>query len=180
MRLRANYDSGGEDGPEFIRCVDGQQPEILEVWTFSEKGVARKVHPTACRDVGAGFVGEFDTDYLTPTWLRVPMFVSTSINGSVKWLGVPGFLRKDSPPWALNLLAPYANWGYRGSITSPKWGSGSGGIPTVFLSCVINPIVSFQFTTGGSLRTPASLCVAPVTISLWITACTACKDLPLV
>ena len=55
-----------------------------------------------------------------------------------------------------------------------------GGIPTVFLSTGIVPPVSFQFTTGGSLRTPAALQVAPVTISLWRTARTACNTLPLV
>ena len=55
-----------------------------------------------------------------------------------------------------------------------------GGIPTVFLSRVIGPLVSFQFTTGGSLRTPAALCVTPMKISLWRTARTACKALPLV
>ena len=55
-----------------------------------------------------------------------------------------------------------------------------GGIQTVFLSTGIVPPVSFQFTTGGSMRTFAALHVAPVTIYLWITACTACKALPLV
>ena len=55
-----------------------------------------------------------------------------------------------------------------------------GGITAVFLSCGIGPLVFFQFITGGSLITPAALHVAPVTISLWRTARTACKSLPLV
>ena len=33
------------------------------------------------------------------------------MNGSVEWLGVPNFLRNDGPPWTLNLLAYYDNWG---------------------------------------------------------------------
>ena len=55
------------------------------------------------------------------------MFGRNYINGSVKWLGVPNFLRNYGLPWTLNLLAPYANWGGRGSSTSPKLGSGPGG-----------------------------------------------------
>ena len=55
-----------------------------------------------------------------------------------------------------------------------------GGIPTVLLSLGIVPITSFQFTTGGYFRTPTALCVAPDTISLWITARNVCKALPLV
>ena len=54
-----------------------------------------------------------------------------------------------------------------------------GGIPTVIISTGIRLPVSFQFNTRGFLRTPAALRVAPVTISLWRTACTACKSLPL-
>ena len=55
------------------------------------------------------------------------MFGRTSINGSAKWLGVPNFLKNDGPPWNLNLMVPYANWGDRGYSNSPNWGSGSGG-----------------------------------------------------
>ena len=55
-----------------------------------------------------------------------------------------------------------------------------GGIPKVFLPTRIILLISFQFITGGSLRTPAVLRVALVTISLWRTTRTACKALPLV
>ena len=52
------YDSGSgdEDGPKFIQCVDGRDPQIHEVWTFGEDGVTREVHPTSQVDVGTGFV----------------------------------------------------------------------------------------------------------------------------
>ena len=89
MCRRANYGSSGEDGPEFIRCVDGQQPKIHEVWNFCEESVTRKVHLIACVDVGAGFFVGLDTDYLTTTCHRVPMFVRNYINGSVEWIGIP-------------------------------------------------------------------------------------------
>ena len=67
------------------------------------------------------------TDYLTPIWRRVPMFGRNFINGNVKWLGVPDLLMNDVPPWTLNLLDPYANWGDRGSSTNPNWGVQYGG-----------------------------------------------------
>ena len=55
------------------------------------------------------------------------MFRINYINGIVEWLGITDFLRNDRPPWTLNLLDPYANWGDRGSSTNLNWGSGSGG-----------------------------------------------------
>ena len=55
------------------------------------------------------------------------MFGRNYINGSVKCLGVPKFLRNDGPPWNLNLLDPYDNWVGRGSSTSPNLGSVYGG-----------------------------------------------------
>ena len=55
-----------------------------------------------------------------------------------------------------------------------------GGIPTVFLSTIIVPPMRFQFTIWGSLKTCAVLCTKPVMISLWRSAHTACKVLPLV
>ena len=99
------YDSGSgnEEGTKFILFVDGQHPQIHEVWNLREDGVTRKVHPTARVHVGAGFVGEFATDYINPSWRRVSMFGINSINRSVKWLGVPDFLRTDGPPLRLSI-----------------------------------------------------------------------------
>ena len=68
--------------------MDRQEPQIHEVWTFSEDGVTREVHPKARVDVSARFVGEFATGYLNPSWHRITMFGVNYINGSVKWLGV--------------------------------------------------------------------------------------------
>ena len=58
MRCRSNSGSGGKDGPKFICCVEGRQPQIREVWNFGEDGVTCAVHLTARVDVGAGFFGE--------------------------------------------------------------------------------------------------------------------------
>ena len=50
-------DSGSEDafGPEIIQCVDGQEPQIHEVWDFVSDGITREIHPTAQMDVGSEF-----------------------------------------------------------------------------------------------------------------------------
>ena len=77
---------GDEDGPKFIQCVDGRKPQIHEVWTFSEDGVTCEIHPTEWVDVGAGFVSEFVTNYLTPSWRRISTFGENSINGTIQFL----------------------------------------------------------------------------------------------
>ena len=127
MRWKSNFGSGGEYRPKFIYCVDRKQPQIHEIWTFREYGVTHEVFLTAQVYVGAGFVSEFSTNDLTTSWRRVPMFGTNSINGSFDWLGIYDFLWNDGLPWALNILAPYASWGYRGSIINQNWGSGYGG-----------------------------------------------------
>ena len=86
-----------------------------------------EVHPTVRVDVGAGVVGEFSTNYLNPSWRRVPMFGINSINGGVQWLGVPNFLRTYGPAWTANLLATHPSWGDQGSINNYNWGSQSRG-----------------------------------------------------
>ena len=87
----------------------------------------REVHMIERVDVGAGFVGEFATDCLTPSWRRIPMFGVNPINGSYQWLGVPDFLITDGPPWTDNLLAPVHILGDGGITTNQNWGSQPGG-----------------------------------------------------
>ena len=53
IRRPSDSSSGDEDGPKFIRCADGRDPNIHEVWTFGEDGVTREFHPTAQVLVGA-------------------------------------------------------------------------------------------------------------------------------
>ena len=59
------------------------------------------------------------------------MFGRNSINGSVKWLGVPDFLSTYGHPWTSNILAPHPSWRYQVSITNPNWGSWSEGVPDI-------------------------------------------------
>ena len=44
------------------------------------------------------------------------MFGWISINGIVKWLGVPSFLQNDGPPWADNILWTSLRWGVGGTV----------------------------------------------------------------
>ena len=86
---------GDGDGPQFIFCVDSQQPKIHEVCISGEYSVTPEVHTTAFLDVVA-FVGDyFSTFYITPTWSRVPMFGRKLSNGSVEWIVFPSFLWID-------------------------------------------------------------------------------------
>ena len=83
INIPSNSGSGDAEGPDSIRCLDGRDPQIHEVWTFGEDSVTREVHPTAQVNNGSGFVGEFATNYLTESWSRVSTFGRNSINGSV-------------------------------------------------------------------------------------------------
>ena len=70
--------------------------------------------------------------------------------------------------------------GTEGPVLVLTWAVVLGVIPAVFLSTGIVLPVSFQFTTGGSLKTLAALRVAPMKISLWKNTHTVYKALPLV
>ena len=50
-----------------------------------------------------------------------------SINGSVKWLGVPDFHRNSGPSCTAHLLAPYSRWVDSGTTTNQNLGSQPGG-----------------------------------------------------
>ena len=120
--IRQAFNSGSEtdDGLEFIRCVGGRQPETHEVWNFGDDRITRKFYPVARVDISA-FLGDcFGTNYLAKNGRRMPMYGRKLINGSVKWLGVPTFLRNYGPPWADNILCPSLCWGVGG--TYEIWG----------------------------------------------------------
>ena len=46
IRWPSDSGDGKKYRPEFIRCVDGRQPEIHEVWTVGEDDFSPEVHPT--------------------------------------------------------------------------------------------------------------------------------------
>ena len=63
------------------------------------------------------------------------MFGVNSINGSVRWLGVPAVLRTYGYPWTDNILAPSPSWVNDGTTTNknsgsqPFWTYGSVAVP---------------------------------------------------
>ena len=117
----SNSGSGGTELSEFIWCVDGREPQIHEVWAFGSDGITREVNPTAQVDAGAGVVGEFSSNYLTESGIRVPILGQIFINGSVEYLGIPDFQRTGGPFWDENLLDPCFSWGDSGTTTNQNW-----------------------------------------------------------
>ena len=113
-------DSGSwdEEGPKFIRCVDRRDPYIQKVWTFGEDSGMHEVHMTARVDFNTGFVGEFATDYLNPSWRRVSVFGVNPIYGRVQYLGVPFLMMTYGHPWTNNILDPSPSWGTGGTATN--------------------------------------------------------------
>ena len=99
-----------EDGLGFNRCVGGQEPQIHELWSFAEDGVTRKVHLFARIDVN-DFSGDcFHTEYATEIGCRVFIYVQKSMNGSIKWIGVPAPFFDTGVAWTGNILVPNSRW----------------------------------------------------------------------
>ena len=61
-----------------------REPQTNEVWAFSSNVIMCEVHPTEQVDVGAGFVGELFSYYLTESGRRIPIIERSPINGSVE------------------------------------------------------------------------------------------------
>ena len=103
--------SRANDRLEFIRCVGGRQPQIHELWSFVEDGITREVHPFARIDVGNFSRDCFHTNYATEIGRRVFSYGRKSINGSIKWLGVPAPSCGTGVAWNGNILVPNPHWG---------------------------------------------------------------------
>ena len=87
QRLRSGR--GGKVGDWFIRCIEGQEPEIYELRNFAEDGT-REVHLFAWVQISDDFTREtFHTHYFNAKAFQIPFLGRRSINGSVQWLDVP-------------------------------------------------------------------------------------------
>ena len=93
IRRPSNPGSSSTEDTEFIRCVDGREPQIHKMWCLSLDSIYQEVHPTARVVVISGTVGEFTTDYLAENGCRISIIRQLSINYSVQFLGVPNFIR---------------------------------------------------------------------------------------
>ena len=56
--------SGGTEATAFIQSINGQEPQIHELWCLHLEGICLKVNPTARVEVQDGTVGDFVTNYL--------------------------------------------------------------------------------------------------------------------
>ena len=107
--------SRGKGGIEFIRCVDGREPQIHKLWTFAEDDITREVYPFARVDVGNLSGDCLQTYYMTEERRRVTIFGWISINVSIEWIHVPiPFYDTAGVPWIDNILVPELCWGDRG------------------------------------------------------------------
>ena len=123
IRRPSNSGSIGTKGIEFIRCVDGHEPQIHKIWCLGYDGVTLEVHLTAQIEVCAGTVGQFMTNYLAENGCRTPVIGQFSITGSVKLLGIPFSAWGHVLLFIENLQAPTATYGWGDANNSnQKWG----------------------------------------------------------
>ena len=111
IRQPSRSGSGDEYGLEFIRCVGGRYPQIHELWSFAEYGITREKHPFE-RIYVSDFSGDcFHTAYATEIGRRVIIYGRESINGNVKWHGVPAPSCGTGVAWTENIFVPNSRWG---------------------------------------------------------------------
>ena len=91
---------GGEIDVMYIRCIEGREPEVFELWAFAEDGI-RKIHLYARVQISDDFVGEtFYSHFLNAREIRIPFLVRRAVNGSVQWLDVPRAAAQAGSPVA--------------------------------------------------------------------------------
>ena len=166
--------SGGTEVPEFNLCLDVQDPQIHEVWSFGSGVITLKVHPTGQVDFGAGVVGDCTSNYLTESGIRFPILGQISINGSVEYLEIPDFHSTGDPFWDSNPLAPCSCWGDGGTSTNQNWGIQPGGPYGFFSVPWPSDIPARPDYVPRSPETRASLRAASVTITFEVGVCRAC------
>ena len=78
-------DSGsrGTEVTDFIQCINGQEPQVHELWFMVLDGIGHKVHSTARVEVTSGTVGEFVTDYFAENGRQIEIIGQLSVNESV-------------------------------------------------------------------------------------------------
>ena len=115
--------SRGKDRFEFIRCVGGRDLQIQKLWSFSECIITREVYPFTRIDVG-NFSGDcFQIYYSNEVGRRVAIYGQRSINGSVKWLGVPAPFCDTGVACTDNLFFLEVCWEDRGTVET--WALGN-------------------------------------------------------
>ena len=91
IRWTSDSGSGSTEDVEFIRYIDGQDPQINKMWCLGSDGVTSKIHPKAQVEVAAGTVGQFTTNYISGNGRIIPIVGQLSINESVELLDIHCF-----------------------------------------------------------------------------------------
>ena len=101
----SEYGSGGTDTTAFIQCVDGQEPQIHELWYLGLDGISHKFHHTARVKVTSGTVGDFGTNYFPKYGRWIQIIGQLSVSVSVQFLGASEQGGESGFLFICNLLA---------------------------------------------------------------------------
>ena len=125
VSINRPYDSvsGGSKDVNFIRCVGFGDPQLQEMWCLGSDNVTLEIHPKTQVEVSPGTVGEFTTNHLAENGRRILIIRQLSINGSVKFLGIPDFVRNSGLWFIENLQDPTVptGWGHA-NTSNQNWG----------------------------------------------------------
>ena len=86
------YDGTGSRDTDpiiLIQCINGQQPMYNELWSHGLDGLSCDVHPTARAGITPVTDREFFNKYLTNNGHHIIIIWKSSVNGSVKFTGIP-------------------------------------------------------------------------------------------
>ena len=97
---------------KFIRCVDGREPQIHELWCLRLENVTREIHLIVLLEFSAGTMGEFTTNNLAENGRIIPIIRQLSINISVQFWGISNFGRRIGLSFIENLQAPIITTGW--------------------------------------------------------------------
>ena len=118
IRMSQDSGSGSTEGTDFIKCIDGQQPQIHEFWCLGLDWIIREFCPTERVEVPAGNVGEFGTNYLAEMDAEpIPLgnFPSTTVSNL--WV-FPNQSSGTGMLFIYNIQAPIEATGWRSANNS--------------------------------------------------------------
>ena len=72
----------------FIQCINGQEPQINELWYQDLDEIYPEVHPTARVEILAVTIVKFVINYLAENGRQIRNTVKLSVNSSVQFLGL--------------------------------------------------------------------------------------------
>ena len=110
----------GTEGVEFIRYIDGRDPQMHKIWCLGSNGITCEVHLTAQIDVIAETVRQFATQYFAENGRRISIIDQISVKRSIKRLGIPADSWGCGLPFFDNVLALTITHGCGGNDTSNR------------------------------------------------------------